>query len=209
MKDIVIIGTENIGKEVVKIIEAINSKRNTWNVLGFISLKKDEEGSNIEGYSVLGSIDSMFNYFEGRKKDKFYFFKKLESQNELFTIIAIDNCKLKKEIENKLKNKIKFATIIHPDVTFFNKQEVGEGTIIYPGLIGVGRFKLGKHVILKQKCSLGNNIEIGDYSFISFNSNIDSNVMVREGSYIEANTTILANNNIDKNTYIKEGSILY
>ena len=112
MKDIVIIGTENIGKEVVKIIEAINSKRNTWNVLGFISLKKDEEGSNIVGYSVLGSIDSMFNYFEGRKKDKFYFFKKLESQNELFTIIAIDNCKLKKEIENKLKNKIKFATII-------------------------------------------------------------------------------------------------
>ena len=201
MKDIVIIGTENIGKEVVKIIEAINSKRNTWNVLGFISLKKDEAGSNIEGYSVLGSIDSMFNYFEGRKKDKFYFFKKLESQNELFTIIAIDNCKLKKEIENKLKDKIKFATIIHPDVSFFNKQEVGEGTIIYPGL--------GKHVILKQKCSLGNNIEIGDYSFISFNSNIDSNVMVREGSYIEANTTILANSNIDKNTYIKEGSILY
>ena len=28
MKDIVIIGTENIGQEVVKIIEAINSKRN-------------------------------------------------------------------------------------------------------------------------------------------------------------------------------------
>ncbi len=27
MKDIVIIGTENIGKEVVKIIEAINSKK--------------------------------------------------------------------------------------------------------------------------------------------------------------------------------------
>ena len=49
MKDIVIIGTENIGKEVVKIVEAINSKRNTWNVLGFISLKKDEEGSNLEG----------------------------------------------------------------------------------------------------------------------------------------------------------------
>lgn len=75
MKDIVIIGTENIGKEVVKIIEAINSKRNTWNVLGFISLKKDEALSNIEGYSVLGSIDSMFNYFEGRKKDKFYFLR--------------------------------------------------------------------------------------------------------------------------------------
>ena len=44
---------------------------------------------------------------------------------------------LKKEIENKLKDKIKFATIIHPDVSFFNKQEVGEGTIIYPGLISV------------------------------------------------------------------------
>ena len=117
MKDIVIIGTENIGKEVVKIIEAINSKRNTWNVLGFISLKKDEEGSNIEGYSVLGSIDSMFNYFEGRKKDKFYFFKKLESQNELFTIIAIDNCKLKKEIESHgLKLSVIESVPVHEDI---------------------------------------------------------------------------------------------
>ena len=65
-------------------------------IIAMACLKKDEEGSNIEGYSVLGSIDSMFNYFEGRKKDKFYFFKKLESKNELFTIIAIEKFKLKK-----------------------------------------------------------------------------------------------------------------
>lgn len=209
MKDIVIIGTENIGREVIKIIECINLNRDTWNILGFISLKNDIETEIIDGYNVLGSLDSMCAYFEHRKKDKFYFLKRLESKNELFTIIAVDNCELKKEIEKKLNNKMKFATIIHPDIKYINKSNIGEGSIIYPGLISIGNLNIGKHVILKQKCSLGNNVKIGDYSFIALNSNIDSNVNINECAYIGANTTILANNNIEKNMYIKTGSLVY
>ncbi|MDZ5255313.1 acetyltransferase [Clostridium sp. LIBA-8841] len=209
MKDIVIIGTENIGTEIVKIIECINLNRDTWNILGFISLKNDEEKEIIDGYNVLGSLDSMCDYFENRKRDKFYFLKRLESKNELFTIIAVDNCELKKEIEKKLNNKIKFATIIHPDTKYINESNIGEGSVIYPGLISIGNLNIGKHVILKQKCSLGNNVKIGDYSFIALNSNIDSNVNINECAYIEANTTVLANNNIEKNRYIKTGSLVY
>lgn len=209
MKDIVIIGTENIGTEIVKIIECINLNRDTWNILGFINLKNDEEKEIIDGYNVLGSLDSMCDYFENRKRDKFYFFKRLESKNELFTIIAVDNCELKKEIEKKLNNKIKFATIIHPDTKYINESNIGEGSVIYPGLISIGNLNIGKHVILKQKCSLGNNVKIGDYSFIALNSNIDSNVNINECAYIEANTTVLANNNIEKNRYIKTGSLVY
>ncbi|EGT3617727.1 acetyltransferase, partial [Clostridium perfringens] len=192
MKDIIIIGTENIGIEIVKIIECINSKRDTWNILGFVSIKKDIEEKSIEGYDVLGSLDSICTYFENRKKDKFYFLKKLESENELFTIIAVDDCKLKKDIEKKLNNKIKFATIIHPDIKYIDKSNIGEGSVIYPGMISIGDLNIGKHVILKQKCSFGNNVKIGDYSFIALNTNIDSNVAINEGSYIEANTTVLA-----------------
>lgn len=209
MKDIVIIGTENIGTEIVKIIECINLNRDTWNILGFISLKNDEEKEIIDGYDVLGSLDSMCDYFENRKRDKFYFLKRLESKNELFTIIAVDNCELKKEIEKKLNNKIKFATIIHPDTKYINESSIGEGSVIYPGLISIGNLNIGKHVILKQKCSLGNNVKIGDYSFIALNSNIDSNVNINECAYLEANTTVLANNNIEKNRYIKTGSLVY
>lgn len=209
MKDIVIIGTGCIGQDVLRIIECINLKRDTWNILGFISLNNDEIEKEIRGYRVLGSFESMYNYFESKKKDKFYFLKKLESQNELFTIIAIDNYNLKIEIENKLNNKIGFATIIHPDNNIINTKNIGKGSIIYPGLVNIGEVNIGKHVILKQKCSIGNNVEIGNYSFISLNTNIDSNVIIEEGAYIEANTTILANNTIEKNRYIKAGTLVY
>lgn len=208
MKDIVIIGTGCIGQDVLRIIEYINLQRNTWNVLGFISINNDEIEKEIGGYKILASLESMYNYFESKKKDKFYFFKRLESQNELFTIIAIDNYNLKIEIENKLNNKIEFATIVHPN-NIINIKNIGKGSIIYPGLVNVGEVKIGNHVILKQKCSIGNNVHIGNYSFLSLNTNIDSNVIIEEGAYIEANTTILSNNTIEKNSYIKTGTLVY
>ena len=209
MKDIMIIGTGIIAKEVVKIIESINIERDTWNILGFISVDDKIESSILEQYKIISDLKNIYSYFESRKKDKFYFLKKLESKNDLFVIIACDNYKLKKEIVDKLDGKVKFAKIIHPSVKEINLNDVKEGCILYPGIVSVGNLKVGKHSIIKQASSFGNNVIIGDYSYIAFNNNIDSSVKIGDCVYIEPNTTILANSKIDNGAYIKAGSLIY
>ncbi|MGG5460228.1 acetyltransferase [Clostridium sp. B9] len=209
MKSVIIIGTGTIAREVIRIIENINSKRETWKIVGLVSTTNEIEEENVEGYRVISMIDSIYNYFDNKKKDRFNFFKKLESENELYVSVAIDNYEIKKDIVTKLNGKVKFATIVHPDINYMEKNKIGEGSIVYPGMINVGFFDVGKHVIIKQRVSLGNNVKIGDYAFVSLNSNIDSNVIIDDGVYIEANTTILANNKIDKETYIKTGSLIF
>lgn len=197
MKNIIIIGTGTIAKETIKIIEAINFERETWNIIGFISTD-DNECSSIDGYKIISDLGNIYSYFQNKKKDKFSFFKRLESDNELFAVIAIDNYDIKKEIVVKLNNKVKFAKLIHPNVKNMRINKISDGCIIYPGLTLVGELEIGKHSIIKQSCSFGNNVKIGEFSFISFNSNIDSDVIIGDGVYIEPNTTVLANNKIER-----------
>lgn len=209
MKNIIIIGTGTIAKETVKIIEAINFERETWNIIGFISTDDNNECNNIDGYKIISNLGNIYAYFENKKKDKFSFFKRLESDNELFAVIGIDNYDIKKEIVAKLNNKVKFAKLIHPNIKNMCINKISDGCIIYPGLISVGELEIGKHSIIKQSCSFGNNVKIGEFSFISFNSNIDSNVIIGDEVYIEPNTTVLANNKIEKDSYVKTGSLIY
>lgn len=96
MKNIIIIGTGTIAREVLRIIESINLKRDTWNILGLVTTSKEIEKENIDGYKVISTFDSIYNYFCNKKKDKFYFFKRLESENDLYVCVAIDNHEIKK-----------------------------------------------------------------------------------------------------------------
>ena len=62
--------------------------------MGFIDGNKDSWGKVINGYSVIGGIDSL---------------EVLPS--DTYIIIAIANYEIKRKIVNKINNKFKFATI--------------------------------------------------------------------------------------------------
>ena len=59
MKNIVIIGAGGVGREVSLIIEKINELKATWNLIGFIDDNINSWGNVINGYPVIGGIDSL------------------------------------------------------------------------------------------------------------------------------------------------------
>lgn len=59
MKDIVIIGTGGIGREVAWIIEEINNINSTWNIIGFIDDNSKTWEKEFNGYRVLGGIEAL------------------------------------------------------------------------------------------------------------------------------------------------------
>ena len=88
MKNIVIIGAGGVGRETALIIQQINELELTWNLIGFIDDNKDSWGKVINGYSVIGGIDSL---------------EVLPS--DTYIIIAIANYEIKRKIVNKINNK--------------------------------------------------------------------------------------------------------
>lgn len=191
MKNIVIIGAGGVGREVSLIIQQINELEQTWNLLGFIDDNTDNWGKVINGYSVIGGIDSL----------EFL-------SNDTYIVIAIANYKVKKNIVNKINNKFKFATIVHPKVWIHDYMTVGEGTIIYEGAILTANIEIGNHVIISPKCGVGHDSIIKDYVSLLWNVNVSGNDLIEEGVMMGSGSTVIQGKKIGKGSIIGVGAVV-
>lgn len=191
MKNIVIIGAGGVGRETSLIIRKINELESTWNLIGFIDDNKDNWGKVINGYSVIGGIDSL----ELLTPDT-------------YVVIAIANYQVKKKIVNKIGNKFKFATIVHPKVWVHDYMKVGEGTIIYEGTIITANVEVGNHVIISPKCGIGHDSIIKDYVSLLWNVNVSGNDLIEEGVMIGSGSTIIQGKKVGKGSTIGAGAVI-
>ena len=191
MKNIVIIGAGGVGRETSLIIQKINELELTWNLIGFIDDNVKSWGKVINGYSVIGGIDSL---------------EVLPS--DTYIIIAIANYEIKREMVNKINNKFKFATIIHPKVYIDNYMNIGEGTIIYEGVILTANIEVGKHVIISPKCGIGHDSIIKDYVSLLWNVNISGNDIIEEGVMMGSGSTVIQGKKIGKASIVGAGAVV-
>jgi sugar O-acyltransferase (sialic acid O-acetyltransferase NeuD family) len=192
MQDIVIIGAGGVGKEVALLIEQINKKEPTWNLIGFIDDNNVLHGTQINGYTVLGGIEYLNTMVSC-----------------VYAVCAIANYKVKKNIIGSLKNQnVYFANIIHPEIYISNTNLIGEGVIIYSGVIMTTDVKIGNHVIISPKCGIGHEAEIQDYVSLLWNVNVSGNVTIREGALIGSGVTIIQNKDIGRESIIGAGTVV-
>lgn len=191
MKDIVIIGAGGVGRETAWIIEQINMRNPTWNIIGFVDDNEEIWDSQINGYKVIGNL-SWLNALE----------------NKPYVIIAIANYKVKKSIVNKLGDRFQFATIIHPDVYLNRTVEIGDGCIVYPGVIMTTNIRIGNHVIVSPKCGIGHDSIIKDYVSLLWNVNISGFDVIEEGVLVGSGATIIQGKNVDKGAVVGAGAVI-
>lgn len=192
MQDIVIIGAGGVGREVAWIIEQINELKPTWNLLGFIDDNSNLHGAQINGHTVLGSIE---------------YFKTMGSF--VYAVCAIANYKVKKNIIDNFKNQnVCFARIIHPDVYVDITNVIGEDVIIYPGVIFTTNIRVGDHVIISPKCGIGHETVIEDYVSLLWNVNVSGKVIVGEGCLLGSGATVIQGINVGRECVIAAGAVV-
>lgn len=192
MQDIVIIGAGGVGKEVALLIEQINIKMLTFNLIGFIDDNSSLHNTQINGITVLGGIE----YLNAMTSN-------------IYAVCAIANYKVKKSIISALKsNNVYFVNIIHPDVYISNTNLIGQGVIIYSGVIMTTNIKIGDHVIISPKCGIGHEALIEDYASLLWNVNVSGNVKIKEGALIGSGATIIQNKVIGEGSIIGAGAVV-
>ncbi|WP_300902910.1 NeuD/PglB/VioB family sugar acetyltransferase [uncultured Clostridium sp.] len=191
MKDIIIIGAGGVGRETALIIEQINEKKPTWNIIGFLDDNEKIWNSEINGYRVMGGLKYLNNL-----------------EVKPYVIIAIANYKVKKSIVDKLENKFKFATIVHPDIYLNRTINIGDGSIIYPGVIMTTNISIGDHVIVSPKCGIGHDSIIRDYVSLLWNVNISGFDIIEEGALIGSGATIIQEKTVAKGSIIGAGAVV-
>lgn len=193
MNKLYIIGSGGFGREVAWLVERINQKKPTWDLVGFIDDNESKKGSFEGKYEVLGSCEY------------------LQSINEPFWVVcAIGTAKIREQVVKKLYNysNLKFATLIDPSVILSEKSNIDEGTIICASSILTVDYKIGKHVIINLDCTIGHDAIIKDFVTCYPSANISGNVNIGKCTEIGTGTNIIQGITIASDAIIGAGSVV-
>lgn len=192
MKDIVIIGAGDFGREVAWLIEDLNKVEEQYNILGYVDDNEYLHTKLLNGYKVLGNSDYLVD---------------LSKNKEIYGVISIQNSKVKKNLVDKLIN-IKWETLIHPSVIQSRFVEIGEGSVIAAGTIITTNVVIGSHCLLNLTCTVGHDCILEDYVSVMPGCNISGNVKLKDGSYLGTGVKIIPNKTVGVNSIIGAGAVV-
>ncbi len=194
MDKIAIYGAGGFGKEVACILNKINEKKPTWDLIGFID-DGLELGTKVSHFGeILGGIDYLNNL-----------------QEEVSIVFAIGVPRILKLIVDKINNPlIQFPNIIHPDVFVADEKSLimGKGNVIVRACSFSCDVRLGDFNQMNSISSLAHDVTVGSYNVFMPLSRISGGTKIGDLNLFGIGSVILQNLIVGNNTRISAGSYL-
>ncbi len=189
LKDLIIIGASGFGREVAWLVERINAKQPTWNLLGFIDDNASIQGQKVGDYTVIGTSVCADKY------------------PSAYFVCAIGASKIRKTVIEKLGD-VKFATLIDPSVLISNRVIIGQGTIICAGTIVTVDATIGNHVIINLNCTVGHDAVLHDFVTLYPSVNISGNTNIGECVEMGTGMQIIQGKIIGNGSIVGAGAVV-
>lgn len=171
MKNIIIIGAGDLGKEVVWLIEDINKIEPTYLILGFLDDDMVKEGAEFYGYKVLGSVDQL---------------TELAKKVPVSAVIAIQDGATRKRIVERHKDFNYWESIIHPTAVIASTSPVGKGSLVFPHVTVSVDSELGEFDLLYINSTICNDCKVGDYVSVMSGTIVSERAQIAPESLLPA-----------------------
>ena len=194
MTPIAIYGAGGFGKEVACIINKINEKKPTWELLGFFDDGIDQ-GTSISHFGkVLGNINN------------------LNAWNAPIAIVfAIGQPKTTKLIVDKIQNPlIEYPNLIHPDVFFADPLsfKIGKGNVIVRACSFSCDVEIGDFNQFNSISALAHDVQVDSFNIFMPLSRISGGVQIGNLNLFGVGSVVLQYVKIGNNTRIGAGSYI-
>jgi len=193
MRDIAIYGAGGMGREAACLIQIINKKEPTWNLIGFFDDGKNIGESNEYG-CVIGGI------------------KELNTWNKpLCLVFAIGSSQILSRLTSTITNHLlDFPNIISPDTIYFDENNVtmGKGNLISLGCLISCNVKIGDFNLLNSNITVGHDVVIGNCNAIMPNTRISGSVTIGNENFFGVSSVILQQVQIGNCTVIGANSLI-
>ena len=183
MKNIVIIGAGDLGKEVVWLIEDINKQSPTYLILGFLDDDVAKSEGEFYGYKVLGTIDQL---------------EEINKRIPLSAVIAIQDGNIRKKIVDEHEEFNAWEAIVHPTAVIASTSPIGEGTIVFPQVTVSVDTILGKFNLYYIHSTICNDGIVGDYVSVMSGVSVSERVDIGDGCFLESGSTVPPHKRIGK-----------
>lgn len=175
MKNIVIIGAGDLGKEVVWLIEDINKVKPTYVILGFLDDDNSKLGGEFYGYKVLGNVSEL---------------EKLSKQTPFSAVIAIQNGSIRKKIVEGHSKFSDWESIIHPSSVIAGSSPIGKGSIVFPQVTVSVDTKIGSFNLYYIHSAICNDCVIGDYVSVMSGVSISERAEIGAECFLAAGSCV-------------------
>ena len=192
--DLIIIGAGGTSRNIAAMVEEINEREPAWNLLGFLDDDPHKTGLELLGYPVLGTTGAVSHYPEAR------------------FVIGIAHYR-RREIRRTVAARLglppeRFATLIHPSVSFKRHVKIGRGTVILPGsVIGAG-VVIGNHVIVSDLVHTGHDTIIEACATVAAGSCISGGVRIGQCAYLGAGSVVIDGIEIGEGSLVGAGAVV-
>lgn len=193
MKDLIIYGAGGFGREVAWLVERINKVTPTWKLLGFIDGDESLQGTEINGYPVLGKDEDVKRY-----PDAHY-------------VVAVGASRTREKIIKNMRDinpEFKFGTLIDPDAIISKTVTVGEGSIICAHTIITVNISIGNHVIVNLDCTVGHDAVLKDYVTMYPSVNISGCTSIGHAAELGTGMQIIQGKSIGDYSIVGAGAVV-
>ncbi|MBI88596.1 MAG: hypothetical protein CMG60_00800 [Candidatus Marinimicrobia bacterium] len=177
MTKLVILGAGYGAWEVISLIEDINNRSSTYDILGILDDNPLLHGNLIKQYPILNELNHWSHY---DKKVRFVF--------------AIGNYQNKSKRYELIKSlgipKDRYENIIHPNAKLWTEIPLGKGIIIHDGCIIHPLTKINDFVVISAGSILGVKNLVGSYSLIAANITTATDILFGCGTFLGTGVTI-------------------
>ena len=194
MKDIVIFGAGDLGREVACLIKRINAGTPQWNLIGFYD-DGVPVGARNEYGPVLGKVENLAAYGA-----------------PLAVAVAIGAPKTVKKIVGILSENanLSFPNLISPDFSISDPDnyEMGYGNIIQRNCTISCNVKIGNFNILNTGIGLGHDVRVGDFNSFMPVVKISGEVVIGDCNFFGVGSIVLQQLTIGNGIKLGAGSVL-
>jgi len=183
MKNIVIIGAGDLGKEVAWLIEDINKTRPTYLILGFLDDDVSKSQTSFWGYKVLGKIDQL---------------EWLHSKMSFSAVLAIQDGSVRRKIVESYSQFDNWETIIHPTAVIASSSVIGKGCILFPQVTLSVDSRIGSFCLFYIRSTVCNDCIIGNYISLMTGASISEHAEIGDGCVLASGACVYPNTHLGR-----------
>lgn len=190
-REIMIVGAGGFGREAAWTLERINAAGGEWTVLGFVDDAPDKATGSLEGYPLLGNVETASRDHPGSA-----------------VFIAIGDNAVRESIYKRLRGH-DFPALVDPSADVAPTVEIGRGAYIGPrAVVSVG-VELGMFVIVNARTGVGHDSKIGDFAQICPGATLSGHTSVGARTLVASNACTVPGTKIGADARIAAGMPVY
>lgn len=187
MRRLVVLGAGEFARQIVEILENVNGKRLTYELLGFLDSAGDRRIADrpvLGGDEQLASLDADY-------------------------LIGVGSPSLRRKLGSVADNfGRKPATLIHSAAWIDRGTDVGPGALVAGcAHIQYGAI-VGRHAIVNIGAIVGHDCEVGDYASIAGNVVIGARARIGNGVFFGMNSVVMGDVKVGDRAVIGAGAVV-